>query len=1306
MGVKLFSWVAGIALLVAAVTFLKYSISQGWLTTSVRMALGLVTGTGLLAFCESKRARKYGITAHSLTAAGIAILFSTFFASHVLWHLVPAWGAFLCMALVTAVAVGLAIRRDSIFIALLGLLGAFATPVLLSQNQDNPVGLFGYLALLNVGLAWVGYRRRWPVLKALSILFTVLYQFGWIVKFLNESKLGIGLGIFLLFPIMAFGSLLLRERRAGERPEDIHPLFRRSTLLAGLPPLVFAFHMATTPAYGQHYCMMFGFLALVAAGFGAVALFHGPEWLHSLGALSTLLVWAGWLSASYVPAAWPAVLLFAALFMAIYLAVPLLQEKLKKPPFVELGRLAQYAAPLLLVVFPSLAAMESATATPWLLFGVLLLLGLVLAAFAVRQREGLIHYFTCCFVIATEVIWTSRHFTPGRSWQAVCVYGAFSLFMLGVPWYAKYRNRTLGCGSDILTLLLALPPLVFAAFALTGHAYGQQPVLLFGFLAAVVAWLAAVSLHHGPRWLHTISGVFTLLIWAGWLWNCYSERVWPKTLGLLALFVGIFLIVGAVEEKRAEKRAEERDPSSEWAVFTAPLLLFAAPFLVLAEPRTASPGLLFGVLLGLVAGLSAYAVRFEKGFIHFTACFFVLVAEALWSLLHLSSSTLMAALAIYGCYGLFYLGVPVYARSKGKLLRPLGSGAILAFASLALLFFLALGDVAAVSLWPLAILVGILNLGLLYEASQGFRPGLCMAGMILSWILLGCWWFHAPIGGMLVPALAVLGAFGVLVVGGSLWLRNRRASDGQSAPFAEPEMFLGLAGHVFLLAVVVQPGLSLPPWPWLGVLLVMALALGTAALYIRRGALQLGSVVATLLVLITWAGSLPAASPWSGLAIWPPVFFAALGLAWDELAKRRKAQHELFPLSAGIGIHLAQLALVVLDRRAPGTTHGWLVLAHGILGLLLLALAWRRRQHGWALALAGAMGVVLAAWSYVHMTPADPSDWMRELALATPFYALLLGYPLLLGARARRAREPFIAALIGSGVFFLAGWQALEAGGFKHVIGALPVFQALLLVPHLARLLRLEPDGERDLGRLATLAGGILAFITVAIPLQLDKEWITLGWALQGAALAWLHTRVPHKGLLAWTLGLLAIVFARLVLNPAVFAYHSRTGMPVLNWYLYTYLASAACFFTAAWILRKVEDRPGNLPKLSALLSGGGAVLVFLLLNIEIADAFSRGEVLTFNLFHGSLAQQLSYTIGWAVYAIGLLVAGIAARSRFTRVAAIIMLALTVGKAFLLDLRQLSGLYRVASFVGLAVSLALVAVMLQKFALRKTEVEA
>ena len=1319
VGVKLFSWIAGIALLVAAVTFLKFSLTQPWFTTSLQMALGLITGAGLLGFCETKRAQKYAITANSITAAGVAILFSTFFASHVLWKLIPNWGAFLCMALVTAVAVALSIRRDSIFIALLGLVGAFATPILLSQKHDNPIGLFGYLALLNVGLAWVGYRKRWPILKVLSILFTTIYQFGWVMKFLDDSqlvepllghKLGIGLGVFLLFPIIAFGAMFLRERRHGKESEDIHPLFRHSTTFTCLPPLLFAFHMATTPAFGQHFGMMFGFLALVMTGLSAIAIIHGPEWFYTLGAFSTLLVWVGWLSTNYVPTAWPGVLLFVALFVLLCLGVPLVQEKLKRPPFEGPGKIGPYAAPLLLVAFPALAGLEKATATPWLLFGSLLVLGLVLAAFAIRRQDGLIHYITCLFMIAAEVVWSEYHLNPARGQQAVIVYGLIALFTLGVPWFAKGRDRALSHDHEIIPLFLALPPLFFAAFVLNVPEYGQEHYLLFfGFLGALVAWLGAVTLFHGPRWLHTISGAFTLLIWAGWLGNCYEHRTWPGVFGPLVIFVGLFLVVGALLERQVRTRAKAPANSPGIAVFTAPLLLFAFPVLVMREPLTASPGLLFGVLLGLMVALSAYSIVFEKGFVHFTACFFVLVTEALWSSKHLSPHNLMTALAIYGGYGLFYLGVPVYARNKGRVLRPLGSGAILAFASLGLLFFLALGHVAAVGLWPLAVLVGVLNLGLLYEASQGYRPGLCMTGMILSWILLGCSWFSAPEPGRLVSALAVMGAFGVLVVGGSLWLRQQRASQGQSAPFAEPEMFLGLVGHIFLLAVVVRPELSLPPWPWLGVLFVLVLALGTASIYIKRGALQMGSIIATQLVLITWAGALPTGSPWSGLAIWPPVCFAALGYLWDELARRRGAKDGVFPLASGVGIHLAQLALIVLGRRDLGAPHGGLVLAHTILVLLLLTLAWRRQKHGWAIALSGAMGILLLAWSFDHMMflPGSlPGPWTHELTLAVPLYLLLLGYPILLGERARVARLPFFAALIGSAVCFLAGWQALVAGGYKAVIGALPVVQAMLLVPHLLRLLKLEPEGKRDLGRLASVAGGILAFITLAVPLQLDREWITLAWALLAASLAWLYTRVPHKGLLVWIFALMVTVFTRLVFNPSAYFNYHLTGSPILNWYLYTYLVTAACFFGAAWILSKTDDKIWELPRLSSFLPTGGAVLIFLLINIEIADAFSKkGEVLTFNLFHGSLAQQLSYTIGWALFAIGLLVAGVIARKRFTRLAAIVMLIVTIAKAFFLDISQLKGLYRVASFLGLTICLVLTAVVLKKYVLRQSEEE-
>src|SRR5262245_2400121 len=42
IGVKLFSWIAGIALVFAAIFFLKYSVEHGWLSPPVRVAIGLI----------------------------------------------------------------------------------------------------------------------------------------------------------------------------------------------------------------------------------------------------------------------------------------------------------------------------------------------------------------------------------------------------------------------------------------------------------------------------------------------------------------------------------------------------------------------------------------------------------------------------------------------------------------------------------------------------------------------------------------------------------------------------------------------------------------------------------------------------------------------------------------------------------------------------------------------------------------------------------------------------------------------------------------------------------------------------------------------------------------------------------------------------------------------------------------------------------------------------------------------------------------------------------------------------------------
>ncbi|HVG25207.1 MAG TPA: DUF2339 domain-containing protein, partial [Thermoanaerobaculia bacterium] len=84
-----------------------------------------------------------------------------------------------------------------------------------------------------------------------------------------------------------------------------------------------------------------------------------------------------------------------------------------------------------------------------------------------------------------------------------------------------------------------------------------------------------------------------------------------------------------------------------------------------------------------------------------------------------------------------------------------------------------------------------------------------------------------------------------------------------------------------------------------------------------------------------------------------------------------------------------------------------------------------------------------------------------------------------------------------------------------------------------------------------------------------------------------------------------------------------------------------------------------------------------------------------------SLAQDLTYTIAWAAFAIALLVTGLAFHARSARLAAIALLVVTILKCFFHDLARLGGLYRIVSILGLAVALVVVSVLLQKFVLSR-----
>jgi hypothetical protein len=793
-----------------------------------------------------------------------------------------------------------------------------------------------------------------------------------------------------------------------------------------------------------------------------------------------------------------------------------------------------------------------------------------------------------------------------------------------------------------------------------------------------------------------------VLVFAVWLNGSYAGvDAWPGVLPFVALFVLFYLGAPlALALPAAARRTRlALEGQSARAVFAAPLLLFVFPALMAIEPRAVAPALPFGVLFLLVGACAAYAIARGEGAVHFLAAFFALFAEAVWSVKHLGERNLLAGLAVYGAFGLFYVGVPALARRRGRPLQPQGAGGVLMLAGIALLFLLTASAVANVALWGLALLLALLNVGLFLEASAAKLPVLSIAGAALSWLVLGAWWVTASVTVLVLPALMVVGAFALLTLGGSVWARRAAGGDATTDDGFDANVFVGLVGHLFLLFVATRPSLSVPPWPMLGVLVVLNLAVATAALYVRSGRAHLGAAAAAPVVLMFWTTAVQAA-PWPRVAVLAAGGLAVLAFAWLPLARRARAASATWDGGAVGAALLAQVVAVVASAQ-PGTPGlAFLLAAQLLLLASVLALASR---PGWSnLALLALLPSMVAgfAWQRQHEQAAL---WAQHLLFTAPIYLAFVAYPVLLGRRAGAALEPYLAAVIASAAFFFQARHALVLGGYANVIGALPVVQAALIAGLLRQLLGIEPPGARTLGRLALVAGAALAFVTVAIPLQLDKNWITIGWAVEGAALAWLYRRVPHRGLLLATTGLLTAVFVRLALNPEVLTYEPRGALRIWNWYLYTYLICAGAMLLAAWLLSRTDDtlRPG-MPRLSTLLPAAGAVLVFLLLNIEIADFYAVGPTITFN-FTATLAQDLTYTLAWAVFAIGLLAAGIWLRTRPARMAAIGLLSVAVLKAFLHDLGRLGGLYRVGSFVGLAICLALVAVALQKFVMTPKE---
>lgn len=731
---------------------------------------------------------------------------------------------------------------------------------------------------------------------------------------------------------------------------------------------------------------------------------------------------------------------------------------------------------------------------------------------------------------------------------------------------------------------------------------------------------------------------------------------------------------------------------------------------VLLSTGVDNPLGLFGYIALLDAGLLAVALHRRWHYLGALAALGTVLMEIGWVETFFTAAKIYTALNVFlGFCVLFLLGFLLALRAAGpdRSARAgrdwlAGAAAGIALAALGFAFYL-LGfpRVAAQPWFLFAFALGADLCLLVLAVVDAPWAKLHLAAGTIAFLLLASWMGGHATNDLLPWALAACLVFAVLHTVFPLILERVRPG---AAPAWWAHLFPPVALLLVLLVIARIPDVSFLVWPF--VLLVDLVAIAVAVL---TGAMLAVAATLVLTLLATACRLLRVPPELAGLSTallliggFGVLFFAAGVYALRRLGRADAAADlpawlaapagaEYLPaMSAGLPFLLLIMVVLRLPLVSPAPVFGLALL----LVVLLLGLA-RMLGHGALPAVALACTALLEyVWLGRRFTPETAG---LTLGWNVGFYAVFAVLPFVFRRSFAGRLGPWItAALTGPAHFYLI-YQLVQRAWPNGYMGLIPAVFALPALASLVAALRLLPaDAPRRLDVLAWFGGMALLFITLIFPIQFERQWITIGWALEGAALLWLFHRLPHEGLRLAGVGLLIAAFVRLAFNPAVLAYHPRTPTPIFNWYLYAYGLTTLCLLVGARLLAPPRARVlgSNAPPVLFSLAG---VLAFLLLDLEIADFYSRaGQTLTFE-FSGNFARDMTYTIAWALFAFALLVLGIARRVAATRRAAIGLLSVTLLKLFLHDLAHLDQLYRIIALVVVAVVAILASFLYQRF---------
>ena len=226
----------GIAITVIGVAIgAQYSIEHDLISPLARIILGYLFGIGLLGVGMRLKANYTNYSA-VLVSGAIAILYFITYIAYSFYGLMPQAVAFLLMLMFTAFTVVTALHFNRQIITLIGLVGAYAVPFLLSDNSGNVTVFFAYIAIVNVGILIIAFKKYWKILYYAAFPLTwLIYTVWYFTEYRTTEHFGIGLLFLTVFFALFYLTFLAYKlvRREQYAKEDILLLLANSFVFFG-----------------------------------------------------------------------------------------------------------------------------------------------------------------------------------------------------------------------------------------------------------------------------------------------------------------------------------------------------------------------------------------------------------------------------------------------------------------------------------------------------------------------------------------------------------------------------------------------------------------------------------------------------------------------------------------------------------------------------------------------------------------------------------------------------------------------------------------------------------------------------------------------------------------------------------------------------------------------------------------------------------------------------------------------------------------------------------------------------------------